>query len=187
MKTADNLFSRLMTMTDEVWDRHANPWSVWTRVVTGLPLILGAFWSVRLLGWLSLPVIFAVFFWIWINPRFFSRPTRTDNWASKVTFGERVWLNRKKLPIPSHHARWATVLSVVSGVGFLVAVYGAVQHQLNLTLLGGVVSWFGKMWFCDRMVWLFEDMKDTNATYLSWVRLGDAGSGDAGSRNGEQK
>ncbi len=48
METAENFFIRLMTMTDEVWDRHANPWSVWTRVVAGLPLLLGAFWAIRL-------------------------------------------------------------------------------------------------------------------------------------------
>ncbi|CUH46203.1 hypothetical protein RUA4292_00368 [Ruegeria atlantica] len=36
---------RLMGMKDEIWLRHANPWSVWTRVLTPLPLLALAIWS----------------------------------------------------------------------------------------------------------------------------------------------
>ena len=31
-------------MTDEVWRRHANPWSVWTRYLAG-PILILAVWS----------------------------------------------------------------------------------------------------------------------------------------------
>lgn len=34
-------FARAMTMDDATWERHANPWSVWTRMAT-LPLLLPA-------------------------------------------------------------------------------------------------------------------------------------------------
>lgn len=170
METRQNFFSRMMTMSDAVWERHANPWSVWTRVITGLPTILGALWSIRILGWWSALVIAAVFLWIWLNPRLFPPPADTRNWGSKVTFGERVWLNRKHVPIPDHHSKAASLLSLAAGLGFIVAAYGAIQHQLGLTILGAVISWFGKMWFCDRMVWLYENLKGTNATYQSWER-----------------
>ena len=38
----------------------------------------------------------------------------------------------------------------------------------------GPQSWvqliyLGKMWFLDRMVWLYEDMKDTTPEYRSWL------------------
>tara|TARA_R110002096_G_scaffold389135_1_gene583542 strand:+ start:1037 stop:1552 length:516 start_codon:yes stop_codon:yes gene_type:complete len=170
MKTTQNFFTRMMTMSDSVWERHSNPLSVWTRVITGLPLILGALWSIRLIEWWSVAVFGGVCVWIWLNPRIFSPPSTTDNWASKVTFGERVWLNRKTVPIPAHHVLWANSLSLISGVGFLAGAFGAVQHDLLLTLLGGTISWFGKMWFCDRMVWLFDNMKETHATYASWLK-----------------
>jgi hypothetical protein len=92
------------------------------------------------------------------------------NWASKVTFGERVWLNRKHISIPAHHVTWANALSWVSGIGFFAAAYGAVQHSIIFVLVGGTISWFGKMWFCDRMVWLYEDMKGIHEPYNSWLK-----------------
>ncbi|MBT3603376.1 MAG: hypothetical protein HOE48_00880 [Candidatus Latescibacteria bacterium] len=166
-----NVFSKLMSMDDATWARHANPWSVWTRVVTGLPIMLLAVWSIRPLAWWSFASVGTACFWLWINPRLFSIPRNTDNWASKVTFGERVWLNRSTCPIPNHHAQWALFLSVVAGVGFLIAIVGAVFNMLLPTLSGGLVSWFGKMWFCDRMVWLYEDMKDVDSEYRSWLSI----------------
>ena len=157
-------------MDEATWERHANPLSVWTRVVTGLPLILGAVWSIKPLGYWSWAVIVPAMLWIWLNPRLFSVPTQTNNWGSKVTFGERIWLNKEELNIPDHHRTLAKLLSVIAGIGFLVAVVGAYQNHLLLTLVGGTVSWFGKMWFCDRMVWLYSDMKDTKPEYQSWLK-----------------
>lgn len=173
MKTEENFFTRMMTMNDAVWARHANPWSVWTRVVTGLPAILLAVWSIRILGWWSVVVIVGACLWLWLNPRLFPIPFNTRNWASQVTFGERVWLNRQSENIPTHHIRWAKALSWISGIGFIAAVYGAVQHHLIYVLVGGTVSWFGKMWLCDRMVWLYQDMQDVNETYKSWLKGND--------------
>jgi uncharacterized membrane protein len=37
-------------------------------------------------------------------------------------------------------------------------------------LLGVVLLVMPKVWFVDRMVWLYEDMKDAHPTYQSWVR-----------------
>jgi hypothetical protein len=158
-QTRENFFVRLMSMDDAAWERHANPLSVWSRVITGLPVTLFSVWSIKLFGWWSLVIICAALMWIWLNPRLFPAPRNRDNWASKVTFGERVWLNRTTHPIPKHHAQWAIFLSVVAGVGFFVAVVGAYMNLLLPTLAGGLTSWFGKMWFCDRMVWLHQDME----------------------------
>ena len=133
-------------MSDEVWDRHANPWSVWTRVVS-LPPLLAAIWSHTSLGWLSLVPLAAVAGWLWLNPRLFPPPASTKSWASRATLGERVWLNRHRIAIPDHHQRVAAILAAAAGAGFVVAVAGAILNDLLLTLLGGVVSWFAKMWF----------------------------------------
>ncbi len=100
----ENFFTKLMSMDETTWERHASPFSVWTRVLTGLPVLLIAVWSIKLIGWWSLITMIIALLWIWLNPRLFSPPRNTNNWASKVTFGERVWLNRSFLPIPKHHA-----------------------------------------------------------------------------------
>lgn len=164
------MFTRLMSMNDKTWQRHANPWSVWTRVVTGIPVVFFAVWSINALGVWGLPVLVISCAWLWLNPRLFPVPKNTNNWASKVTFGERVWLNRSKIEVPKHHLRCIGPLLIATGFGFLIGIVGAYYHQLFPAVLGGVVSWFGKMWFCDRMVWLYEDMKGSSPEYTNWLK-----------------
>jgi hypothetical protein len=161
--------SRLFRMDERTWNRHASPWSVWTRVAS-LPLLLAAVWSHAWLGWGAAVPILLVTAWLWLNPRLFPAPARTDTWSAKATFGERVWLNRAAVPIPAHHGRVAALLAAASGIGFILALLGAALNDLALTLGGGLASWFAKMWFCDRMVWLYEDMKDKHPAYAGWLR-----------------
>lgn len=158
----------LMTMDDAAWKRHANPWSLWTRVPI-LPLIILAIWSRDWIGWWALVPVILCILWAWWNPRAFPPPKSTNNWAGKGTFGERVWLNRKTIPIPAHHAFMAHLLSGVSlvGVGFLV--WGLLYLQFWPTLVGFILTFGGKLWFVDRMVWLYEDMKDASEEYKSWL------------------
>ncbi len=84
-------------MSDETRERHANPWSVWTRY-GALPILIAAIWSHVWVEWWSLIPILMTVLWIWLNPRVFPRPISTKNWASKAVLGERVWLNRIALP-----------------------------------------------------------------------------------------
>ena len=160
---------RGMAMSDAVWMRHANPWSVWTRF-SCLPLIVLAIWSRVWLGWWALLPITLACLWTWWNPRAFPPPEKTDNWASKGTFGERVFLNRRTVPIPDHHVRWAMVLGFGSAVGIIPLVWGLWSLDVTMTLLGLVLVVLPKIWFVDRMVWLYEDMKDADPTYASWLR-----------------
>jgi hypothetical protein len=165
-----NIFVRLMSMNEEAWQRHSNPVIVWSRILTGLPVLLGAVWTIKPLAWVSAPIIVTALLWLWINPRLFSPRDTTNNWASKVTFGERVWLNRSIIPIPKHHTHWAIFLSVIAGIGFLVAIIGAYHNMALATITGGLISWFGKMWFCDRMVWLDEDTEHLSEEYNNWLK-----------------
>ena len=162
------LAERGMAMDENTWARHSNPWSVWTRF-SCLPLILLAIWSRVWLGWWALVPLGLALLWTWVNPRAFPPPVSTDNWASKGTFGERVFLNRKAVPIPAHHERWAFVLGFLSAVGLPPLVWGIWQLDLPWTLLGLVLVVMPKVWFVDRMVWLFEDMKG-HPDYAGWLR-----------------
>lgn len=161
--------AKAFAMDAATWARHANPWSVWTRALS-LPPLLGAIWSHSLLGWWAAVPIGFVMLWLWLNPRLFAPPKHTDTWASKATFGERVWLNRASVPIPAHHARVAALLSGLAGVTFVAAVAGAIANNLAWTLGAGSLSWLAKMWLVDRMVWLYEDMKDQHPDYRNWLR-----------------
>ncbi len=155
-------------MSDEVWMRHANPWSVWTRFSV-LPLLVVAIWSRVWIGWFSLGPIALSLLWTWYNPRAFPKPTSTQNWASKAVFGERVWLQRDTIPVPDRHRQVPHILNLVSAVGAIVLGWGLWQLQLWPTVTGMLLVMLGKLWFVDRMVWLYEDMKDRDREYQSWL------------------
>jgi hypothetical protein len=169
MMDKGNMATRLFGMNERAWERHASPWSVWTRIAS-LPVLLLAIWSHAWLGVWALAPVALVMLWLWLNPRLFPAPARTDAWSAKATFGERVSLNRKSVPVPDHHVRVAHILIAVSAAGFAVALVGALLNDLLMTISGGLVAWFSKMWFCDRMVWLYEDMKDKHPPYAAWSR-----------------
>jgi len=156
MKPDSSISSRLMGMTDRTWERHANPWSVYTRI-PGLLLLTLALWSRAWLGWWSLIPTALTVAWIWINPRAFPPPRNTRNWASEATFGERIWLRRKEQPIPPEHQRAATLLTSMAALGMPILIWGIYSLTLWPTLFGLLVTYTGKLWFLDRMVWLYRD------------------------------
>lgn len=167
--TLERKIADAFSMSEDVWARHANPWSGWTRFITALPLAILAIWSRVWLGWWALPLVAAVVLWIWLNPRIFPKPHSTNNWISKGVLGERVWLNRDNIPVPSHHRQIPNILSAVSACGLVLIIWGVTALDICPTLLGTALVYLGKLWFVDRMVWLYQDMKDANAEYQSWL------------------
>ncbi len=155
--TLEAWIARRFAMTDAVWQRHANPWSVWTRT-TALPLLLLAIASRAWIGPWALAPVAAALVWIWLNPRLFPPPRSTDTWAARATFGERLWLARDRVPVPPRHRRPPAILSGIAGAGGLLALGGAIALALWPALLGTAVCLLAKLWFCDRMVWLYEDV-----------------------------
>ena len=149
---------RLMRMDDAAWERHANPLSVWSRMAA-LPLLAAAVWTRVWLGWWCLLPIGAVALFVFVNPRLFAPPVRRDSWGARATFGERLFLARKARPIPPGHERPALILTSVSVAGIAPFVYGLTVLDPWATLFGLALAMGGKLWFCDRMVWLYEDMR----------------------------
>lgn len=160
---------KLMTMSDEAWARHANPLSVYSRF-SCLPLLSLAIWSREVLGWYALVPTMLSLFWIWYNPRAFPPPAVTDNWASKGTFGERIFLRRKVLAIPRHHLQMAYLLTVLSGCGLPILVYALYINEMFLIAFANVLIIYPKLWFVDRMVWIYEEMKDTDPQFRGWLK-----------------
>ncbi len=163
-----NAIATLFRMDDHTWQGHANPWCFWTRL-TVAPLLLLAIWSRVWLGWWSLVPIAIALLWNWYNARLFAPPKSTNNWASKSVLGERVWINRQQVPIPAHHRTFPQFLTGLAAIGSSVAIYGLWALNLPLTLLGLLLIYVGKLWFLDRMVWLYEDMQQATPEYASWL------------------
>ena len=158
-----------MGMDEETWLRHANPWSVWTRFII-LPLLALAIWSRVWLDWWSLALVLVLAVWTRYNPRAFPAPKSTKSWGSRAVMGERVWLARKETPIPEHHARAAIILTSFSATGMPFVIYGLWAFNLWATVLGIVLIMVFKMWFLDRIVWLFNDMALDHPEYAAWLR-----------------
>jgi hypothetical protein len=166
------LAERAMSMDEETWQRHANPWSFWTRFATGSTSLTLAAWSRIWIGpWFLLPLGLALV-WLWYNPRAFGVPERTDRWSSKAVFGERIY-NERRDAVPDHHRTAARILTGLSAAASVAWIYGLVVLHPWWTALGLTVSMLGKTWFVDRMAWVYEDMKHLDPRYRDWVRTGE--------------
>lgn len=168
----DRLFRALASffqLDNAGWERHANPWSVWTRVAIW-PAIVLALWSIHWIGWWAALPLLLIAIWAFVNPQAFAPPASTRSWASRGVLGERIYLARAGQPIPEHHRMAAQRLAGTGVIGTLVMLTGLVIASPPLFVTGAVTAFFAKMWFIDRMVWLFDDMARKYPQYAAWLR-----------------
>jgi hypothetical protein len=142
---------------EQAWLRHANPWSVYTRIPIPL-LLVAAIWSRSWIGWWCLLPIGIVVVWTVVNPRVFPPPRSLDHWTSRAVLGETAWGRRSTVPVPERHRVAPVVLSVISAAGVPFLVWGLIVLDPWITAFGLVVQMAGKMWFLDRMALLYDDV-----------------------------
>jgi len=136
-------------LSEKTWERHANPWSGWSRVLS-MPLIaLGLyvhnFW-----------VLGAAVVWLFINPVVFSKPQSIDNWMSRGVIGEQLYYSdgkKFKRDLP-------TLLNVLNIPVFILFIYFGWEQQLMAMIFAGLLTMTIKFWFIDRMANLAEQ-RDT--------------------------
>lgn len=163
----DKIAMKLMSMSDDVWVRHANPWSVWTRIAM-FPLWFLALWSWVWIGWWAVVPAGLLAAWTWLNPRVFRPYTDDRPWSTRGVLGERIFVNRKTVPIPREHLVAAHTLSALAGVSLVGAIVGFVRADFGLALGGWLLAITFKLWFVDRMVWLYERMRNATPAYQAW-------------------
>jgi len=157
MATVEKRMAKAFGLEGEVWQRHANPWSVYTRIP--IPALLAAAISTRTrIGRRSLVPVGLVCVWTAINPRAFPPPRSLDHWASRGVLGETYWANRKEVPVPARHRVAPNVLSAVSALGVPFIARGLVVRNAWMVLFGLAVQEAGKIWFIDRMALLYDDV-----------------------------
>ncbi|WP_421952492.1 DUF6653 family protein [Pelagibacterium sp.] len=145
-----------MGMSDDSWERHANPWSVWTRLMS-VPAFALAVWSREWVGWWSLIPIAMVVGFLFLNTRIFSPATDIGRWETRAIMGERLWLKRKEAPLPHHHARATFWIVAGSSLGVVPLIGGLYWLDAWATMLGVVMMVGGQLWFLDRLAWLYAD------------------------------
>ena len=157
MATMETKMAAVFGLSGDAWTRHANPWSVYTRIP--IPAMLtAAIWTYAWIGWWSLVPVAAVCLWAAVNPRVFPPPTSFDHWASKAVLGETHWAGRKEQPIPPRHRTAPSVLIVINTLGLPFIAWGLVELNPWMALFGLAVHMAGKNWFLDRMALLYDDM-----------------------------
>jgi hypothetical protein len=158
MTTTEQRMARAFGLdTDAAGQRHANPWSVYTRI-PGPALLSAAIWSRARLGRWSLVPVGVVCLWLAVNPHVFPPPRSLDHWASRAVLGETFWTNRRTTPVPARHRVAPTVLTVVNCLGLPFIARGLVVRNGWTVLFGLAVHMAGKNWFLDRMALLYDDM-----------------------------
>lgn len=147
---------RLMAMDKKTWKRHANPLSGWSRI-TKLPLLCVAIWSRVWLGLWSMVPVTVVLIWTWANPRLFSPPKDNAAWMTRAVLGERLSLANLERQVANHHKKVARLLAIASGLGCVLIAVALWMLCLEALISGLILAMGAKLWFLDRMVWLFED------------------------------
>ena len=142
---------------DGAWQRHANPWSVYTRI-PGPAALVAAIWTSAWIGWWSLIPVGVVCLWLALNPKVFLPPSSMDHWASRAVLGETYWANRKQVPVPARHRVAPNVLTAINAFGLPFIAWGLITLDVWIALFGLAVHMAGKNWFLDRMALLHDDM-----------------------------
>ncbi|MCG7551408.1 DUF6653 family protein [Pseudoalteromonas sp. Of7M-16] len=156
----ENLAAKYFAMSEEVWERHANPWSVWTRY-SCLPLLIACIWWREILDIWFWPILVILMVWIWVNPRCFKKPPHTRHWTSQSVLGERILIYQPE-KIPPHHSKMLDVISILLCIFTVLCVAGLFFHEVISTCVGAVGLILTKTWFLDRMVWLYHEVENAN-------------------------
>jgi len=79
-----------------------------------------------------------------------------------------VWLNRDEVAVPRYHIIVSNILNAISSAGMGLSIWAIVTLSVWPAILGISLAYLGKSWYLDRMVWIYEDMKNENEEYRSW-------------------
>src|SRR5260221_10055751 len=153
MKTLAQI-TRVLGMTDEAWQRHANPWSVYTRFAA-IPAMILAIWSRVWISWWALVPVGGVIIWLWLNPFIFPAVTTPRSWVAKGIFGEKLWLQEAASGPAGYRValRWLLVPALCGG---LLVVWGLVQLLVWPTCFGATLIALAQLWRIDRVGLLYE-------------------------------
>ncbi len=153
--------AKTFRMTDEAWQRHANPWSVYTRFAA-IPAMILAIWSRDWIGWWALVPVGAVIVWLWLNPHVFPA-VEPRSWAAKGIYGERLWFKDRSAVTPAHRAvlRW---LIIVGAAGFVLLAWGLITLMPWPTVFGATLIVLAQLWRIDRFGQLYEEYQRVGST-----------------------
>jgi hypothetical protein len=156
MATAISAVMQAFGMDAGTWERHANPWSVYTRFAAIPPLLLSV-WSRTWIGWWCFVPLAFVCAWLWLNPRVFAPVNVPTAWASKGIYGEQIWATEPER-VPAHHRRAFRLVAVPGVVGMALVVWGLVALDAWPAVAGAGLVVLAQLWRIDRLVWMYDEL-----------------------------
>lgn len=143
----ENVLAKTFRMTDEHWQRHANPWSVWTRFAA-IPAGIVALWSRIWIGWWALVPLCLVAVWLWLNVLVFPPITEPNSWAAKGIYGEKLWLELRPAEAQELYSIQRRLI-ILSVLGMLLFIWGVIRLHIWATLFGATVLVLAQLWRID--------------------------------------
>lgn len=142
-------------LDDVAWRRHANAWSVWTRMLGLIPILVPIFFRDAFGWWAMLPIALGVG-WMWINPHVFPAVDEPRSWASKGIYGEKMYAADRSLAADAHRPaiRWLIVLATV---GASLLAWGMVRVEAWPSIFGLTLIVISQLWQIDRFVAIYEE------------------------------
>lgn len=158
MSKAHRTISAAMGMDSDKWLRHANKWSVWSRLAA-VPLFPLAIWARSWIGWPGTVIsLVGIALWLWLNVRLFAPATSDQSWEARAILGEKMWLDRKVHTIPAEHLRFIARLNIGSALMLLPTAFGAIVFDFWAASLGACGLVVGQLWALDRYSWIYADL-----------------------------
>jgi hypothetical protein len=134
-------------VADAVWERHANPYSGWSRVAT-LPFVMYGVYARR-----PRVVAGAVGFAV-VNPVAFPPPDDADAWMTRVVLGERMYYRRREGRRP------VDILNYVNGPITAYALYAAWRRQPVRTVVATALAMAAKFAFVAHVARFYARHRD---------------------------
>ncbi|WP_267643936.1 DUF6653 family protein [Haloarchaeobius amylolyticus] len=154
----EKTLAKLFGLEGDNWLHHANPKSVYSRFPV-LAMIAASVWSRIWIGEYFLVPLALTFVWTFLNPHLFDRPASLESWAARGVLGERIWKDRAEYEIPDGFPVKIQTLNALNFVGMVPYLYGLYVLDFWMMVAGFSVAFLSKLWFFDRMVWLYEELR----------------------------
>lgn len=142
----------MSTRTDlpaDVWDRHANPLSGWTRLAA-TPVLVYALFTRR---WRLLA---ATIGFLVVNPVLFPAPEepRSGEFMHDVVRAEEWWVSADR---PMFGTGYPEVLNIATTIGAGVALWSAWRRNALGAVVGTITLMAGKLWFVGALVRAYRE------------------------------
>lgn len=142
------------TWTEMIWERHSNPKSGWSRVLT-LPAIL---YTVYQRNWRGLIGVLA---FLLFNPVLFSPPEDDEAWMTRVVLAERWWTSGRKAGV--FDTSYPNVLNLLNIPAVGYAFIAAYRRQPLRATIACVVSMALKFWYVGALVRRYDAQKNQSS------------------------